>query len=545
MTGISRRGLLSGAAVAAGVATVQAAAPAAASAATDPAQRCGPVTDAVTVYPGDPRYQELTVGYNQRWVGSPDYVRLVSSTAQVVRAVQEAVDSGKRISVVSGGHCLAPFVFNSDVKVVIDLSGLNDVYFDPERRAFAVEGGARLSMVYETLYKKWGVTIPGGMCPTVGIGGHTTGGGYGFLSREFGAVIDHLEAVEMVVVDRSGRAKAVVASRDPADPNHDLWWASAGGGGGNFGIVTRFWFRTAGATGSQPGRQLVNPPKDVLFSAVGIPWSALDRTAFTTLVTNWGTWYEQHAAPDSPARVLSGVASLAHRSSQYVFLLTQVDATVPGAQQILDEYLAAITAGVGVDAAVASQPAQKLPWLHAVRLIAASIPSFINPTLRGSSKSAYMRRGYTPAQAGAMYDALTRTDFANPAGAVTLAGFSGGVINAVAPAQTALVHRRASFWTLFETQWQDPAADAANIGWLRDLYGSVWEATGGYPVPGDQADGCYVNNPDPDITDPAFNRSGVPWYTLYYKENYPRLQRIKAAYDPRNVFRHAQSITLP
>lgn len=244
------------------------------------------------------------------------------------------------------------------------------------------------------------MTIPGGMCPTVGIGGHTTGGGYGFLSREFGAVIDHLEAVEMVVVDRSGRAKAVVASRDPADPNHDLWWASAGGGGGNFGIVTRFWFRTAGATGSQPGRQLVNPPKDVLFSAVGIPWSALDRTAFTTLVTNWGTWYEQHAAPDSPARVLSGVASLAHRSSQYVFLLTQVDATVPGAQQILDQYLAAITAGVGVDAAVASQPAQRLPWLHAVRLIAASIPSFINPTLRGSSKSAYMRRGYTPPRPG-------------------------------------------------------------------------------------------------------------------------------------------------
>jgi FAD/FMN-containing dehydrogenase len=73
----------------------------------------------------------------------------------------------------------------------------------------------------------------------------------------------------------------------------------------------------------------------------------------------------------------------------------------------------------------------------------------------------------------------------------------------------------------------------------------VWSATGGYPVPGDQADGCYVNNPDPDITDPAFNRSGVPWHTLYYKGNYPRLQRVKAAYDPRGVFRHAQSVSLP
>ncbi|WP_431909519.1 FAD-binding oxidoreductase [Nonomuraea jabiensis] len=535
----SRRGLLGGAALVAGAVTVSAS-PARAAASSGV-----PITGPVTVYPGDPRYQELTVGYNQRWVGAPDYVRVVSSTAQVVAAVQEAVDAGKRISVVSGGHCLAPFVFNSDVDVVIDLSGLDEVYFDQQRGAFAVEGGARLSGVYDTLFKKWGVTVPGGMCPTVGIGGHATGGGYGFLSRQFGAVIDHLAAVEVVVVDRSGTARAVTASRDPADPNRDLWWACAGGGGGNFGIVTRFWFRTPGTSGANPSRLLVNPPKDVLLSAVGIPWSMLDRTKFATLVTNWGAWYEAHAAPDSPARILSGVASLAHRSSGNVFLLTQVDATAPDAARILGDYLGALTAGLGADAVVAAQPAQRLPWLRAVKLIAASIPSFINPTLRGSSKSAYLRRSYTAEQAGAMYDALNRTDFANPAAAVTLAGFSGGAINAVPATRTALAHRDAAFWTLFETQWQDPAADAANIGWLRDLYGSVWAATGGYPVPGDQADGCYINNPDPDITDPAFNRSGVPWQTLYYKGNYARLQQVKAAYDPRNVFRHAQSVSLP
>ncbi|MCK2220672.1 FAD-binding protein [Actinomadura sp. ATCC 31491] len=538
MEGPSRRGLLGGAALAAGAAAV--------SASPARAETAGaPVTGPVTVLPGDPRYQELTVGYNQRWVGRPDYVRVVSSTAQVVAAVQEAVDAGKRISVVCGGHCLAPFVFNPDVEVVIDLSGLDAVYFDAQRRAFAVEGGARLSGVYDRLYKQWGVTIPGGMCPTVGIGGHATGGGYGFLSRQHGTVIDHLAAVEVVVVDRSGRARVVVASREPGDPDRELWWACAGGGGGNFGIVTRFWFRTPGASGSDPGRLLVNPPKDVLLSAVGIPWSALDRTTFATLVTNWGAWYEQHAAPSDPARVLSGVASLAHRSSGNVFLLTQVDAAAPGAETILSGYLRDLTAGLGVDAVVAAQPAQRLPWLRAVKLIAASIPSFINPTLRGSSKSAYLRRSYTAEQAGAMYDALTRPGFANPAAAVTLAGFSGGAINAVPADRTALVHRGAAFWTLFETQWQDPAADAANIGWLRELYASVWSATGGYPVPGDQADGCYVNNPDPDITDPAWNRSGVPWHTLYYKGNYPRLQQAKAAYDPREVFRHAQSVALP
>jgi hypothetical protein len=249
--------------------------------------------------------------------------------------------------------------------------------------------------------------------------------------------------------------------------------------------------------------------------------------------------------------VLSGVAALAHQSSQYIFLLTQVDATAPDAGRLLDEYLAALTAGLGLESVVACQPPRQLPWLHSVRLIASSIPAFTNPTLRGSSKSAFLRHGYADAQAQAMYAALTRTDFSNPAAAVTLAGFVGGAVNAVAPDRTALAHRDAVFWTLFETQWQDPAADAANVAWLQDIYGAVFADTGGYPVPGEQGahgahgDGCYVSNPDPDITDPARNRSGVPWYTLYYKDNYPRLQRIKAAYDPCDIFQHAQSIKLP
>lgn len=499
----------------------------------------------VTVRPGDPRYPELTTGYNQRWSGSPDYVRLVSTAGQVASTVQEAADAGARVSVVSGGHCLAPLVFHPDVDVVIDLSGLSQVAFDPERGAFAVGGGARLGEVYQALYKNWGVTIPAGMCPTVGIGGHCTGGGYGFLSRQHGAVVDHLEAVEVVVVDRSGTARTVRASRDPADPDHDLWWACAGGGGGNFGIVTRFWFRTPGATGTDPAGLLVRPPREVLLSAVGIPWAGLDRDRFTALVRNWGAWYAEHAAPDSPTRVLSGVASLAHRSSPAVFLLTQVDATAPGARGLLDEYLAALTAGVGAEAAIAAQPPRRLPWLRATALIAASIPAFINPTLRGSSKSAFLRDGYTAAQAGVMYDALTSDGFANPAGAVTLVGFGGGAISAVAADRTAVPHRSASFWTLFETQWADPADDAANIGWLRDLYGGVFAGTGGYPVPNGHTDGCYINNPDPDITDPAYNRSGRPWHDLYYQENYPRLQRVKAAYDPLDFFRHAQSVQLP
>ncbi|MDW4911452.1 BBE domain-containing protein, partial [Streptomyces sp. ADMS] len=67
----------------------------------------------------------------------------------------------------------------------------------------------------------------------------------------------------------------------------------------------------------------------------------------------------------------------------------------------------------------------------------------------------------------------------------------------------------------------------------------------GVPVPNAVTDGCYVNYPDADLSDPQRNRSGVSWATLYYKGNYRRLQQVKAKYDPGNFFRHRQSVELP
>lgn len=86
------------------------------------------------------------------------------------------------------------------------------------------------------------------------------------------------------------------------------------------------------------------------------------------------------------------------------------------------------------------------------------------------------------------------------------------------------------------------ADDEESVDWVRRFYQRVFADTGGMPVPGDRYDGCYINYPDIDSKDPAWNRSGVPWSTLYYKQSYPRLQRIKAKYDPNNIFRHALSI---
>ncbi|MFI5762100.1 MULTISPECIES: FAD-dependent oxidoreductase [unclassified Streptomyces] len=510
----------------------------------------------VTIKPDDIRYPELISGMNQRWVSSPDYIRVVSTTAQVVTAVQDAYNAGKRISVQGGGHCYTDFVHNPAVKAVINMTEMSKIYFDKAHNAFAVEAGATLTEVYETLFKVYGVTLPGGMCFSVGVGGHVSGGGYGLLSRKLGLIVDHLYAVEVVTVGSDGVARAQIATREANDPNRELWWAHTGGGGGNFGVITRYWFRSQGATGTNPSALLPKPPKTMLVNAVAIPWSQLDKAGFTRLIKNYGAWHEQNNSASSPNNALCSFMLANHKANGNIGLLTVVDGTVANAEKLLQDYLAALTDGVEASVQPVNEPIgehaampdlyhpTRIPWFTAVRLLGTSNPTLTNPTLRGEYKSGYMKKNFTDAQVSSMYTHLTRADYANTQALMVLLSY-GGQINTVASDATASAQRDSAFKVLFETFWSDSAEDAQHIGWCRDIYTEVFSATGGYPVPSAQTDGCYINYPDTDIIDPQVNKSGVPWSTLYYKGNYPRLQRAKAKYDPKNVFRNSQSIQLP
>jgi hypothetical protein len=146
-----------------------------------PAPPGPPPFSATTVLPSNPRYTQMVTAFNNRWVGSPQSVQLVGTTSDVQNAVQTAVSAG---------------------------------------RQFAVQGGATLGDIYETLYRGYGVTLPGGHCPSTGIGGHATGGGHGMLSRKFGLITDHIQSVEMVTVNAQGNASVVTATRNGT--NSDL-----------------------------------------------------------------------------------------------------------------------------------------------------------------------------------------------------------------------------------------------------------------------------------------------------------------------------------
>lgn len=514
------------------------------------------LSPAVTVLPTDPQYVDCTRGLNTRFIGTPESVRIVNCTDQVVAVVQEAVQTGKRVSVISSGHCYENFIFNPDVQIVIDMTMMKSAYFDPHMNAVAVESGGTVLETYKTLYKEWGVTIPAGFCYSVAMGGHVAGGGWGPLCRTLGLVVDHLYAVEVVVVDATGTARAVVATRNASDPNSDLWWGNTGGGGLNFGVITRYWFRSPNATGTTPQTILPKPPHDVLLNAVSFAWNEVNQQQFSTLAQNYASWHYANRLPGNPNNVVTSYLLLNHVSNGQLGLITQVDATVPNAQQILDDYVAAITSGVTATPAALTNrmgefgpmpdlvQARQLPWLEATRYQATTNPPLADPTYRAKYKSTYMLNTFPANQLAALYTHLNNPAINNPLAAVQFTPY-GGQIGAVDPAATAIPHRHAIFKMLWTTQWIDPADDDTNINWMRTGYRNVYSDTGGVPVPNTVTDGCYVNYPDVDLSDPTQNTSTTPWSTLYYKDNYARLQQVKKKWDPRNVFHHTQSIALP
>jgi aclacinomycin oxidase len=462
----------------------------------------------------------------------------VRSTDQVVAAVADAVREERHLVVTSGGHCLEGLVSDPDVRVIIDISPMKRVYYDAEKRAVAVEAGATVGEVFRVLFETWGVVIPLGQHPGIGMGGHVVGGAFGFLCRQLGLAADYLYAVEVVTVDESGRASSVVATRETSDPHHDLWWGHTGGGGGNFGIVTRYWFRSPGASGKEPATLLPRAPESIATFKAEWMWSEIDQASFLRLLRNHGIWCERNSDAESPNASLCILLEV-HRQQFGKIIVRGVSTAGAAAEQQVDDFLASVGEGI---CAPHAREFTRMSWLE---FALNPFPDLFTTPPGGvclKVKDALLKKQLTDAQIGVAYDYLTRSDDIM-GGMLGLATY-GGQINTVAPDATASAHRGSILDIACTTGWLEPRDEARNLTWVRAFYRDLLAESGGAPVPGDAYDGALINHPDTDHLDPARNTSGVPWHTLYYNENYPRLQRIKARWDPLNLFRHALSIRM-
>jgi hypothetical protein len=448
------------------------------------------------VVPADAGYARARVLYNTRFDGiHPRAVAFCESLTDVERTVTWARKHGVRIVPRSGGHSYGGYSVSPGV--IVDVSRLNRVAVAGRNRA-VVGAGARLIDVYSGLWQHR-VTIPAGTCPTVGIAGLTLGGGIGFAARKFGLTCDSL--VEATIV--TARGQALVCN---AHQHADLYWALRGGGGGNFGVVTRLVFRT-------------HPVGNVATCSLEWPWSDARQ-----VVQAWQKW-----APHAPDGVFSVCnLSCAGGGSPRITAAAQLFGT---AQQ-LKTLIAPLTATgsptrVSVDAR---------SYFDAVRMWAGCSGTVAEchlppqgtlgrSTFKG--KSDYANRPFSAAAIDTLVRGIESRRTGGTGRAIVLLDSSGGAINRVPKAATAFVHRDGLFSLQYLAYWDvtdPPAVGTANLVFLRDLYRAMRPHVSGF---------AYQNYIDPELSS---------WKHAYYGSNLARLVAVKRRYDPGNVFRFRQSI---
>ena len=185
------------------------------------------------VEPSGADYDESRALFNAMIDKRPAAIAYCTDEGDVAAALAYGIEHGPRIAVRGGGHN-GGGLGSVDDGLVIDLSQMNQISVEPEAKLARVGGGALLKDLLEATHQ-YGLTVPVGIIGTTGVGGLTLGGGVGHLTRAFGLTIDNLVAATVVLADGS-----VVQTDSEREP--DLFWAIRGGGG-NFGVVTSFSFR--------------------------------------------------------------------------------------------------------------------------------------------------------------------------------------------------------------------------------------------------------------------------------------------------------------
>jgi FAD/FMN-containing dehydrogenase len=450
------------------------------------------------VLPGSPDYELLRKSaWAQYEDVLPKAVVLCSTPADVAETITFARRVGAETVARSGGHCFAGR--SSTRGILIDLSRMCAVSDDAG--IATVGAGALLGDIYAQLDTR-GLTIAGGACPSVGIVGLTLGGGLGILGRRYGLTSDQLVGAQVVLAD--GRVVDCDEHRDA-----DLFWALRGAGGGHFGVVTSFAFRTV--------------PADDL-TCFKLTWPYVRAAA---AIEVWQAW-----APDVPDELAASLLVNAPGTAEEP-VVTLFGAML-GSETQTANALDQLTVRLGAEPT--STTLERKSHKAAKRFLAEHAPgseqrsdaSPLEPSPPSVMlcKSEFFRRPLPPDTIASLVDAFAA---GREPGCARELDFTpwGGAYNRTRPEATAFAHRRERFLlkhaVVLEARASGGEQDAARE-WLARSWAIVRSHGSG---------GVFPSFPDPELPD---------WARAYHGANYERLTRIKARYDPENVFRFHQSV---
>jgi FAD/FMN-containing dehydrogenase len=422
--------------------------------------------------------------FNAMHPSDPAVTISCSGAADVIAGVKFAREQRLPLAVRGGGHSVAGLSSVSG-GVLLDLAPMCNVQVDPGRRVAVVGGGAVWGDV-DRETQVFGLVAPGGVVSDTGVAGLTLGGGYGWVRRRYGLSIDALVEAQVVCADGQPRTAS-------AETNPDLFWALRGGGG-NFGVVTSFTFS-------------LQPLGPVVGSASTI--YAVENAA--EVLARW-----RECVTEMPDEVTSEVIAITLPANP------ELPEAVHDRAVIVVEgvYVGDAEEGLQIMAPLRElgTPLFDMSGPTPFTAVQSSFDAFFpRNTLRAYWKSVYLNE-----LSDAAIDEIAERARERPA-PLTLVNVLhlGGAIARVDPEATAFAERLAPFMVSVDGMWSDAADDRDIVAWVR----SAWEALSRH------GNGhVYLNFVGRDDETPG---AGVD---SAFGRNLDRLARIKAIYDPDNVF---------
>jgi FAD/FMN-containing dehydrogenase len=435
---------------------------------------------------GDAGWDDAVLVWNGMVAKAPELVLQPASAVHIAAAVGFARDHGLLLSIKGGGHNMAGTSI-AERGLTLDMSRMRDVTVDPDARLAHVGPGCLLRDVDRATQAHGLATPLGSFNSEVGVAGLTLGGGLGYLTRRFGWAVDNLEEVEIVTVDGQIRT----ASRGE---NTDLFWALRGGGG-NFGVVTRFTFCLHDVGPSITGGLIVwsaDRVDDVLAAYRDLTESAPpELTAAVTVRLAPAApflpeeWHGKpvvgllvcHSGPDveadlAPVRALGDTIADLVTEKPYTDQQSMLDGMEPKGHNYYwkTEYLAGLSNQF--------------------------LDMFRDSALKVTSP-------------------LSESIVIHLAGALNERGDDDGAVG----------NRDARYMTAFAGQWPTDAPDDEHVAWVREAWNSVRPFSTG---------GNYLNFQTADEDEERVRAT--------YGANFDRLVEVKVEYDPDNLFRSNRNI---
>ena len=437
--------------------------------------------------PGDPAYDEARQVWNAMIDRRPALIIRCASDSDVIQGVRFARGhGGLLLAIRGGGHNIAGSAV-CEGGIMLDLSPMRSVQVDPARRIARVEPGVTLAE-FDKEAQAFALATPLGINSTTGVAGLTLGGGFGWLSRKYGMTIDNLLSADVVAA--SGEMVRASAGENP-----ELFWAIRGGGG-NFGVVTAFEFRLHQVGPEVLSGLIVHPfdrAGELLRRYREVVRQAPDELA---------CWVVLRKAPPLPF-----LPESVHGKEVLVFALCYAGDMEAGKRAV------APIEALGKPIANVVGPHPFAGWQ-------AAFDGLLTPGARNYWKS----HDFTALGDGAIDKVV---DYAgrlpSPHSEIFIAHL-GGATSRIPADATAYAHRDAEFVMNVHTRWESPAEDAGCIAWARYFFAATAPfATGG----------VYVN---------FLGEDEAGRIQAAYGGNYARLARLKARFDPENLFSANQNI---